>query len=63
MTTISSILLSSALAQLGWNWLLNYAMPRQLSAYGLSNIQPENMCITIIEAGPRVLPALSEDCH
>ena len=33
---------------------------QQLSAYGLDNIQPENMCITLLEAGPRVLPALSE---
>jgi len=33
---------------------------QQLSAYGLGNIQPENMGITLIEAGPRVLPALSE---
>lgn len=33
---------------------------QQLSAYGLDNIKPDDMCITIIEAGPRVLPALSE---
>ena len=33
---------------------------QQLSAYGLSNIRPENMRINLIEAGPRVLPALSE---
>lgn len=32
----------------------------ELSAYGLGNIQPENMNISLIEAGPRVLPALSE---
>src|SRR5690606_30059326 len=29
-----------------------------LSAYGLKGIQPHNMKITLIEAGPRVLPAL-----
>ncbi len=33
---------------------------QQLSTYGLDNIQPDNMSITIIEAGPRVLPALSD---
>ncbi len=33
---------------------------QQLSAYGLDNIQPGNMSITIIEAGPRILPALSD---
>lgn len=33
---------------------------QQLSAYGLSNIRPENMKIHLIEAGPRVLPALSD---
>ncbi|MBD9485389.1 NAD(P)/FAD-dependent oxidoreductase [Pseudomonas sp. PDM14] len=32
----------------------------ELAAYGLSNIQPQNMRITLIEAGPRVLPALPE---
>jgi len=31
-----------------------------LSAYGLRGIQPQNMKITLIEAGPRVLPALPE---
>lgn len=31
-----------------------------LSAYGLKGIQPQNMKITLIEAGPRVLPALPE---
>ena len=30
----------------------------ELAAYGLNNIQPQNMRITLIEAGPRVLPAL-----
>ncbi|UVE18511.1 NAD(P)/FAD-dependent oxidoreductase [Pseudomonas sp. LS44] len=30
----------------------------ELAAYGLDSIQPENMRITLIEAGPRVLPAL-----
>lgn len=33
---------------------------RELAAYGLNGIQPENMRITLIEAGPRVLPALPE---
>src|SRR5690606_22584678 len=32
----------------------------ELSAYGLEGIQPQNMNITLIEAGPRVLPALPE---
>ncbi|VXB28510.1 respiratory NADH dehydrogenase 2/cupric reductase [Pseudomonas sp. 8AS] len=32
----------------------------ELAAYGLNNIQPQNMRITLIEAGPRVLPALPE---
>lgn len=32
----------------------------ELSAYGLDRIRPENMRITLIEAGPRVLPALPE---
>jgi len=32
----------------------------ELAAYGLDSIQPENMRITLIEAGPRVLPALPE---
>ena len=33
---------------------------RELAAYGLDRIQPQNMRITLIEAGPRVLPALPE---
>jgi NADH dehydrogenase len=33
---------------------------RELAAYGLDGIRPENMRITLIEAGPRVLPALPE---
>jgi NADH dehydrogenase len=33
---------------------------RELAAYGLDSIQPENMRISLIEAGPRVLPALPE---
>lgn len=33
---------------------------QQLAAYGLNRIQPQNMRITLIEAGPRVLPALPE---
>ena len=33
---------------------------QQLSAYGLGNIKPDNMRITIIEAGSRVLSALSD---
>jgi len=32
----------------------------ELAAYGLARIKPENMHITLIEAGPRVLPALPE---
>lgn len=32
----------------------------QLAAYGLDSIHPKNMRITLIEAGPRVLPALPE---
>lgn len=32
----------------------------ELAAYGLDNIQPKDMHITIVEAGPRVLPALPE---
>lgn len=32
----------------------------QLAAYGLTGIQPQNMRINLIEAGPRVLPALPE---
>ncbi|HEY0289211.1 MAG TPA: NAD(P)/FAD-dependent oxidoreductase [Pseudomonas sp.] len=32
----------------------------ELAAYGLGQIKPENLRITIIEAGPRVLPALPE---
>ncbi|MBX9764525.1 MAG: NAD(P)/FAD-dependent oxidoreductase [Pseudomonadaceae bacterium] len=38
---------------------LNHAA-RELAAYGLDSIRPENMRITLIEAGPRVLPALPE---
>ncbi len=33
---------------------------RLLAAYGLDDIRPENLCLTLIEAGPRVLPALPE---
>ena len=33
---------------------------RELAAYGLDRISPENMRITLIEAGQRVLPALPE---
>lgn len=33
---------------------------RMLSDYGLDHIRPENMHISILEAGPRVLPALSD---
>lgn len=33
---------------------------KQLVAYGLDRIRPEDMRITLIEAGPRVLPALPE---
>lgn len=32
----------------------------ELAAYGLNGIKPENVHITLIEAGPRVLPALPE---
>ncbi|WP_462401398.1 NAD(P)/FAD-dependent oxidoreductase [Pseudomonas sp. Marseille-QA0332] len=32
----------------------------ELAAYGLDRIQPKDMHITVIEAGPRVLPALPE---
>ncbi|PWB34833.1 FAD-dependent oxidoreductase [Pseudomonas sp. SDI] len=32
----------------------------ELAAYGLDRIRPEDMHITLIEAGPRVLPALPE---
>ena len=32
----------------------------ELAAYGLDRIKPENMHITLIEAGPRVLPALPD---
>jgi NADH dehydrogenase len=32
----------------------------ELAAYGLGNIEPQNLRITVIEAGPRVLPALPE---
>ncbi|MFC3607902.1 NAD(P)/FAD-dependent oxidoreductase [Stutzerimonas tarimensis] len=38
---------------------LNHAA-MELSAYGLKGIQPQNMEITIIEAGPKVLPALPD---
>lgn len=33
---------------------------RELAAYGLDRIKPEDVHITLIEAGPRVLPALPE---
>lgn len=33
---------------------------QELAAYGFGRIRPENMHITLIEAGPRVLPALPE---
>ncbi|MCL7461233.1 NAD(P)/FAD-dependent oxidoreductase [Pseudomonas sp. NW5] len=33
---------------------------RLLAAYGLDDIRPENLRLTLIEAGPRVLPALPE---
>ncbi len=33
---------------------------RMLSDYGLDHIRPENMHISILEAGPRILPALSD---
>ncbi|GAB7528844.1 NAD(P)/FAD-dependent oxidoreductase [Pseudomonas sp. 3A(2025)] len=32
----------------------------ELAAYGLGRLKPENLRITVIEAGPRVLPALPE---
>lgn len=32
----------------------------ELAAYGLGGLKPENLHITLIEAGPRVLPALPE---
>lgn len=32
----------------------------ELAAYGLTGIEPQNMRITLVEAGPRVLPALPE---
>ncbi|WP_249671612.1 NAD(P)/FAD-dependent oxidoreductase [Pseudomonas abieticivorans] len=32
----------------------------ELAAYGLGKIEPQNLRITVIEAGPRVLPALPE---
>ncbi|MFJ3483572.1 NAD(P)/FAD-dependent oxidoreductase [Pseudomonas sp. NPDC090202] len=32
----------------------------ELASYGLGRIKPENLRITVIEAGPRVLPALPE---
>jgi NADH dehydrogenase len=32
----------------------------ELAAYGLGRLKPENLRITLIEAGPRVLPALPE---
>jgi NADH:ubiquinone reductase (H+-translocating) len=32
----------------------------ELASYGLGRIKPENLRITLIEAGPRVLPALPE---
>jgi NADH dehydrogenase len=32
----------------------------ELAAYGLDRIKPQDMLITLIEAGPRVLPALPE---
>ncbi|SFW20786.1 NADH dehydrogenase [Pseudomonas sp. NFACC19-2] len=37
-----------------------YHAAKQLAAYGLNRIRPEDMRITLIEAGPRVLPALPE---
>ena len=37
-----------------------YNAAQELAAYGLDRIKPENMHITLIEAGPRVLPALPE---
>ncbi|MGE4407694.1 NAD(P)/FAD-dependent oxidoreductase [Pseudomonas sp.] len=33
---------------------------KELAAYGLDGIKPENVRITLIEAGPKVLPALPE---
>lgn len=33
---------------------------QMLSSYGLDKIKPEDMTINVIEAGPRILPALSE---
>lgn len=33
---------------------------RELSSYGMGQIAPENLKITLIEAGPRILPALPE---
>lgn len=33
---------------------------QQLSSYGLGHISPENLKITLVEAGPRILPALPE---
>jgi NADH dehydrogenase len=33
---------------------------QELAAYGLNSIEPQNMRINLIEAGPRVLPALPE---
>lgn len=33
---------------------------RLLAAYGLDGIRPENLRLTLVEAGPRVLPALPE---
>jgi NADH dehydrogenase len=33
---------------------------QELAAYGLSNIRPENMRITVLDAGARVLPGLPE---
>jgi len=33
---------------------------KMLSDYGLDHIRPENMHISILEAGPRILPALSD---
>lgn len=37
-----------------------YHAARELAAYGLDRIRPEDVQITLIEAGPRVLPALPE---
>lgn len=33
---------------------------QQFAAYGLGNIAPENLHLTVLDAGPRVLPALPE---